>query len=69
MTGHLGSADRGQLTRVVTDGASPEAAPQHGDTGGGRHTEDVVPTEADRRESLEEALTCAEHHAGITGLR
>lgn len=42
-------------------------APQHGDTGGGRHTEDAVPTEADRRESLE-ALTCAEHHAGITGV-
>jgi hypothetical protein len=43
-------------------------APQHGDTGGGRHTEDAVPTEADRRESPEEALTCAEHHAGITGV-
>ena len=43
-------------------------APQHGDTGGGRHTEDAVPTEADRRESLEEALTCGEHQAGITGV-
>jgi hypothetical protein len=43
-------------------------APQHGDTGGGRHTEDAVPTEAGRRESLEEALTCAKNQADIAGV-